>query len=280
MENKIKNLFVAGGTTGMGKEIAMHYLRMGSKVTVVGSTSDRGQQILDEAAQIGAAERLTFIKADLTSAKENRRVIDEVKANNEWLDAVILTAMRPFPKRTETVDRFEATFSLYYISRFILSYGLTDLLEKGDNPLIVSLGGTGVIKGEIHWDDLTLVNKYSMITAIKQGNRANDLQGVAYVENHKNGKTRFILDHPGYTNSGVGHVEQPMRTIMKIMGRLFAQPVEKSIQPIIELMDNPPKQPLIAWDRKEPLDLTLKTFNITDALRLYEMTKYLVSDLF
>ncbi|MNM37300.1 short chain dehydrogenase [compost metagenome] len=277
MENKIKNIFVAGGTTGMGKGIAMHYLRLGSKVIIVGNTHARGQQLLDEAALMGAADRLTFIRADLTSVRENRRVIEEVKSKYQSLDAVILTAMMPFPKRKETEDGFESTFSLYYVSRFILSYGLTSLLEKSENPLIVSLGGTGVINGEIHWDDLSLRNKYKLLTAMKQGNRANDLQGIAYTENHKNSKIRFILNHPGYTNSGVGHVKQPLKIIMKIMGSFFAQPVEKSILPIIKLMDNPPNHSLIAWDRTKPIEL-YNAINISDAQRLYELTKNLVAD--
>lgn len=273
------DLFVAGGTTGMGKGIAMHYLRMGSKVTVVGNTPASGKQFLDEAAQIGASDRLTFIQADLMSVDENRRVIEEVKMRHKSLDAVVLTAMMPFPKRVETADGFEGTFSLYYVSRFILSYGLTNLLEKSESPLIVSLGGTGMTKGEIHWEDLSLHNKYSLLIAMLQGNRSNDLLGVAYSANHRNGKSKFILVHPGYTDSGFGHVKQPIKAIMKIMGKLFAKPVEKSIQPIIELMNNPPKQPLIAWDRTKPVDLSLKTFNSTNARRLYELTKHLVTDI-
>lgn len=278
MKNRIKDIFVAGGTTGIGKGIAMYYLRKGSKVTVVGNTPARGKQFQDEAVQIGAADRLTFIKADLMSVDDNRRVIEEVKMKHKSLDAVVLTAMMPFSKRVVTDDGFEGTFSLYYVSRFILSYGLTNLLEKSESPLIVSIGGTGMTKGKIHWEDLSLRNKYSLLTAILQGNRANDLLGVTYAENHKNGKTKFILDHPGYTNSGFEHVEQPLKTIMRLFGKFFAQPVEKSIQPIIELMNNPPKQPLIAWDRSKPVDLSLKTFNPENAQRLYEMTKHLVAD--
>lgn len=275
---KIKNLFIAGGTSGMGKAIAMHYLRRGSTVTVVGSTDSKGKRLLEEAAQFGVAEHLNYIQANLMSVAENRRVIEIVKARHESLDAVILTAMMPFPKRIETEDGFEGTFSLYYVSRFVLSYGLTDLLERSENPLILSLGGTGMTQGKIHWDDLALNSRYNLFTAMLQGGRANDLLGVAYAENHKNGKTRFILDHPGYTNSGLGHVKQPMRTLMRIMAILFAQPVEKSIQLIIQLLDNPPQQPLIAWDRTHAVDLSLTSLDPANAQRLYEATKHLVAD--
>lgn len=34
----MKNVVIAGGTTGMGREIALHYLRRGARVTAIGST--------------------------------------------------------------------------------------------------------------------------------------------------------------------------------------------------------------------------------------------------
>ena len=272
----MKNLFIAGGTSGMGKGLAIHYLRKGSKVTVSGSNRIRGKQFMDEAARMGAADRAHFIQADLLSLSENRRVIQEVQNRHESLDALVLTAMQQFPKRKLTPDGYESTFALYYISRSVLSYGLTELLKKGNNPVIVSIGGTGMTKGEIHWDDLNLERKYGLLKATLQGGRANDLLGVAYAENNKNAKIRFILNHPGYTNSGMNHLSQPFKAILSVMGKLFAQPVDKSIQPIIKLMDNPPPQPLIAWDRTKALNLSLPTLNKQDAMRLYQMTKHIL----
>lgn len=260
----------------MGRGLAMHYLLQGSRVTVTGSSHARGKQFLEEAAKLGAANRASFIQADLASLSENRRVIKEVKALHRSLDGLVLTAMQQFPKRQLTPDGLESAFALYYASRFVLSYGLTELLERGHNPVIVSLGGTGMTKGEIHWDDLTLQNGYSMIKATLQGGRANDLLGVAYADNHKDGKTRFILNHPGYTNSGTNHLKQPLKGILLVLGKLFAQPVEKSIQPVIKLIDNPPQQPLIAWDRTKPVDLNLPSLNATNAQRLYKLTEHLL----
>jgi hypothetical protein len=52
--------------------------------------------------------------------------------------------------------------------------------------------------------------------------------------------------------------------------------VERSIQPMIRLMDDPPPQPLIAWDRNRPVDLSLPSLDKTNALKLYEMTKHLL----
>jgi Dehydrogenases with different specificities (related to short-chain alcohol dehydrogenases) len=270
------DLFVSGGTSGMGRGLAMHYLRRGARVTVTGSDRARGEQFLEEAERLGASGRAAFIQADLTKLADNRLVIDKVKAIHPKLDGLVLTAMRSYPRRTLTPEGYESTFALYYVSRFVLSYGLTDLLERAERPVIVSFGGTGMTKGAIHWDDLTLQHRYSLIRATLQAGRANDLLGVAYAEHHKHGKTRFVLFHPGYTNSGTNHVKQPWRTVMRLMGSLFARPVERSIQPMIRLMDDPPPQPLIARDRDRPVDLSLPTLDKANALRLYEMTKHLL----
>jgi NAD(P)-dependent dehydrogenase (short-subunit alcohol dehydrogenase family) len=272
----MKDLFIAGGTSGMGRGLAMHYLRQGCRVTVTGSNNSRGKDFLDEAARHGAANLASFIQADLLSISENRRVIKEVQDRHRSLDGLVLTAIQPFPKRKLTLDLFESTFALYYVSRFILSYGLTELLERGNHPVIVSIGGTGMTKGEIHWNDISLQHRYGLIKAMLQGGRANDLLGVAYAENHKHGKTRFILVHPGYTASGTNHISQPMKGIMRIMGKLFAQPVDKSIQPIINLMDNSPPQPLIAWDRNKPVDLSLTSLSKENAQKLYQMTRHIL----
>lgn len=260
----------------MGRGIALHYLRQGSRVTVTGRNRQRGQDFLDEAARNGAAERAAFIQADLVSAEENRRVIQEVQLRHESLDGLVLTAVQPYPKRQLTPDGYESTFALYYISRFILSYGLTGLLERGNNPVIVSLGGTGVTKGRIHWDDLSLQHGYGLLKAMLQGGRANDLLGVAYAENHRNGNARFILTHPGYTHSGTNHISQPFKGIMQAMGKLFAQSVEESIEPILSLMDNPLVPALSAWDRAKAVDLRLPTLNKEDAMKLYNITKHIL----
>lgn len=255
----------------MGLGLARHYLREGANVTVIGRDAEKGRRFLDEAGERGA-----FIQADLTVVAENKRVIEEVKARHESLDGLVNTAMRQFSRRVETVDGFEGTFSLYYVSRFVLGYGLTELLEKGSDPVIVNVGGVGVTKGRIHWDDLRLKQGYSGIKATLQAGRAADLLGVGYAANHVGGRTRYLLHHPGFTDSGTESLPQPAKALIRTLARFFAQPVEKSIQPIIELMDTPGPGGLLAYDRRDPVDPSLSTLDPAAARRLYELTEHVL----
>lgn len=251
----MRDLVVAGGTTGMGRALALHYLRLGARVTVVGSSPERGARFLAEAG--GDA---SFVQADLRTVAENERVLAAVRSRHDRLDGLVLTAMMAPLRRQVTEDGFESAFALYYVSRFLLSYGLTDLLEKGSSPVIVSIGGTGMTAGEIHWDDLSLSRGFGVVKATLQAGRANDLLGVHYVQNHPTGRTRFVLDHPGHTDSGTNHTPQPLRTVLWVIGKLFAQTPEQAVAPIIELIDAPPSaKRLIPWDRDKPVDLSLPT---------------------
>lgn len=52
----MKTLLVTGGTDGMGKGIAMNFLKKGDRVIVVGSSTAKGAAFLNEAKTIGAEE--------------------------------------------------------------------------------------------------------------------------------------------------------------------------------------------------------------------------------
>jgi NAD(P)-dependent dehydrogenase (short-subunit alcohol dehydrogenase family) len=272
----MRKYVVAGGTSGMGRGLALHFLSRGDQVTAVGSDPARGRRLLDDAAALGAAGRAAFIEADLTSAAANVRVIEEVRARHDSLDGLVCTALRHFPKRVETPDGYEGTFSLYYVSRFLLAYGLTDLLERGEDPMIVNICGVGVTKGRIHWDDLSLKRGYGGIKAMLQAGRATDLLGVAYAANHPDGRTRYLLHHPGFTDSGTDSLKQPAKAVVKLLARLTAQPVGKAVAPIIELMDDPPGEGLLTYDRRRPIEPSLPTLDPGDARRLYDLTSHLL----
>ncbi|WP_281384963.1 hypothetical protein [Cohnella nanjingensis] len=43
-------------------------------------------------------------------------------------------------------------------------------------------------------------------------------------------------------------------------------------------MDNPLPQPLIAWDRNKPVDLSIDSLQPAKAQRLFELTKHLIAE--
>jgi hypothetical protein len=193
------------------------------------------------------------------------------------IDALALFANRQAPRRTETPDGLEATFALYYLSRYLLSHELTPALARSAAPFIINVAGVGITKGTICWDDLQLARHYSMIRAQLQAGRANDLLGVAYAAAH-DGTVPYVLYHPGFTRSGdLSALPAPLRLAVRAAARLAARPVEASVAPVHGFIDRPPSAPLTTIDRGRPVPPGLTTLDPADASRLARVTSALLS---
>lgn len=270
-------IVISGGTDGMGRALALDRARRGDRVVVLGSSPTKGQRLADDAERAGAADRIRFIQADLSSVAATRRAIGEIAASYRAVDALCLFANRQAPQRAVTHEGLERTFALYYLSRYLLGHGLAPSLRRSPHPVIVNVAGVGVTKGALHWDDLQLERKYSMITAQLQAGRANDLLGVAYASAPDN-PARYVLYHPGFTDSGdLGPLPSAARLAIRVAARFAARPVERSIAPVHRFIDRPPSAPLTAIDRDKPVPLTLKTLDPVDAQRLAQATEVLLS---
>lgn len=269
----MKTILITGGASGLGKGVAMHYLKKGEHVIVVGSSSKNGDTFRNEAKQLGAEDRAVFIQANLSLVRENQRIIEEIKTRFYALDALVFCAAKHSKEYTETAERLEFTFALDYLSRFILSYGLKECLEKTDNPVIMNVCGSGM-KGNVNWDDLQHKNSFNPQNVMMHGSRLNDLSGVAFVQNDTIGKIKYILYNPWAVQTpGMSEGSGPL---MKMMYKIIGNSVEKAVVPITELLDDPPLPTLSAYRERKKLDLTLATYNKQNAKRLYKITTNLL----
>ncbi|ACZ83637.1 SDR family NAD(P)-dependent oxidoreductase [Streptosporangium roseum] len=272
-----KIIVIAGATNGIGRGIALDRLRRGDVVVAVGSSAERGARLRADAEQAGAGDRLDFLRADLSSIAENDRVIDHVTARHPAIDALVLTANRQSAERRETAEGLEFTFALYYLSRYLLGYGLRGALEASPSPVILNVAGAGITAGAVMWDDLQLERRYGMLRAQLQGGRANDLLGVSFTE-ETGGTVRYVMYHPGFTDNGdFSHLPRPLSALVKLLARFAARSIDQVVPPLSGLLDTPPLQPLTAVDRGRTVPLTLRTFDPADARRLARLTEELLA---
>ncbi len=279
----MKTILITGGTSGIGKGIAMHYIKNGDRVIVIGNSMANEEAFYKEARNMGAQERAIYFKADLSLIQENRRIVEEVRNKFSTLDVLVLCAQNQKKRTTviKTAEGVELSFGLYYLSRYILSYGLKDCLENASEPVIVNVCAPGM-KGTVNWDDLQTEKNYSSIKAIMHGSRLNDLLGVSFAENNNGTKIKYILFNPGavQTSGAMEAFEQPViRTAIKMLYKIIGKPVEKAIEPIIKLMENPPSVPLSAFMQAKEVSLTMGTFSKDGAKKLHVITQELIENL-
>ncbi|WP_407560417.1 SDR family NAD(P)-dependent oxidoreductase [Streptomyces sp. 184] len=270
-----KTVVISGGTDGMGRAVALERFARGDRVTVIGSSEEKGRALLGQAAD----PRLRFVRADLSSIAEVERVVADVAAEYEAVDALALFANRVSRRRKETAEGLEFTFALYYLSRYLLSHRLRPLLDAAPAPVVVNVAGVGTTAGSIHWDDPQLTRRYGPVRAQLQAGRANDLLGVAFAGGAAT-KARYVAYHPGFTRSGTDSHDIPLvRGALKLLARFFARPVAESVRPVVDWIDHPPPDPHTAVDRGKRLDPSLKTLRPDDAERLAAYTEDLLRSL-
>jgi len=273
----MKTILVTGGTNGIGKGIAMHFLKRGERVIVVGSSSKNGNTFYNEAKQLGAEERAVYIQADLSLVKENRRIIEEIESQFHSLDMLVLCAVKHNKSYVETGEGFEFTFALYYLSRFILSYGLKRCLEATASPVILNVCAPGM-KGAVNWADLQHKKSYENVSF--HGSRLNDLLGVAFDRNNTVGKIKYILYNPwAVQTSGVFEMfDNPlMKNIIKLSYKIIGKPIDQAAELIADLLDNPSENSLSAFKERKEVSLQMGTFDQENAKRLYNITDHLLN---
>ncbi|MET8489776.1 SDR family NAD(P)-dependent oxidoreductase [Streptomyces tendae] len=271
----MQTVVITGGTDGLGKGLALHYLRQGARVIAVGSTPAKGEALLAEAAAFSEGGRAVFLRCDLTSVRAARELVTTIEGICPSVDKLVLCAQRYrlFGPRTVTAEGFEHSFALAYLSRYVLGHGLRPALESTPRPVIMNVGTPGIPLGRIHWDDPQLAAGYSGTRATLQSFRANDLLGVAYGAVHPETPVRYVGYNPGVVATGMPeHLPQPLRTLTKASFALLAASVAKAVTPMVRLLDEPPGEPFTAYRTTRRLPLKGASFDRDAALRLHRLT--------
>lgn len=271
----MKTYVITGGTDGIGKALAHAYLDRGHEVVVVGRSAEKGEAWFDAARRRGAAARAHFIHADLSLLSQTRAVIDSIRSAFAKIDALVLCARHFRSTRLMTAEGFENTFAHFYLSRFLLSHGLADLLESAPAPVILNIAGPGG-EGEIHWEDLQLAREYDGRRALMQGGRLNDLLGVAFTDARPETRVRYVLFDPGTVDTGFSGQYTPVDRAQIDVIRRSAQSVRAAVVPIVEVLDDPPAAPLSAFVRGVPLSPRGPAFALGEARRLRVLTETLL----
>jgi NAD(P)-dependent dehydrogenase (short-subunit alcohol dehydrogenase family) len=272
----LKTIVVSGGTSGIGEALAHACLDRGDQVVVIGPDPAKGNKLRATAKTKGAGDRAFFLRADLSLISENQRVIEEIRTRFARVDVLVLCARYFRSYRTVTREGFEHNFALYYLSRFLLGYGLISLLEKAEHPVIMNIAGPGVAAGSIQWNDLGLEHGYDGWSAMFQGGKLNDLLGVSFAAEHRRYRTRYVLLFPGGTRTGFAG-EFDARTAAEITQmKMSAQPVEAAIPPIIEILATPPADPLSAFAQGRRISLAQPSFGKEAAAHLDALTQALL----
>ncbi|XP_069578722.1 polyprenol dehydrogenase [Brachyistius frenatus] len=167
---------VTGGTRGMGYETARHLTSLGMHVIIAGNEREEGASAVSKIHEEGCGGTAEFIFVDMTSLKSVHQFVQMFKSRGLPLHVLVNNAGTMMVPERQTEDGFEFHFCLNYLSHFLLTNLLLDLLKKSGRPgrcsRIINMSSATHYAGVIHMDDLNRRVCYSSHGAYAQSKLA------------------------------------------------------------------------------------------------------------
>lgn len=163
-------ILVTGGTNGMGKGVAKILAGIDDQiheVILLCRSKELGEATIRELENSTMNKKISIILCDLARLTYVRTAISEIHSKHKFLDCIFINAGLGYTaKRIETEDGMDSHFQVNYLSQFMLTLNLLNLLENSEN------GGRVIFNvtrgGKIFWDDIQMKETWSFENGIHQ----------------------------------------------------------------------------------------------------------------
>ena len=163
-------ILVTGGTNGMGKGVAKVLAGIDNQiheVILLCRSKELGESTIKEIENSTMNQKISIILCDLAKLNDVRNAINEIQSKHKFLDCIFINAGLGYAaKRVETEDGMDSHFQVNYLSQFMLTLNLLNLLENSEN------GGRIIYNvtkgGKIFWDDMQMQDVWSYESGIHQ----------------------------------------------------------------------------------------------------------------
>jgi NAD(P)-dependent dehydrogenase (short-subunit alcohol dehydrogenase family) len=276
---KGKICLVTGATNGIGKATALGLAQMGATVVIVGRSPARCAAVVSEIKQISGYDAVEALTADLSIMTEVRQVANQFKAKYQKLDVLVNNAGGAFAKRQVTSEGLEQTLALNYLSYFLLTGLLLDMLKASAPARIVNLSSDAHKTAHLDFDDLQsergnfIFNTYGrskLATVVFSYELARRLAGT--------GLTCNVL-HPGLVRTGfASNMGKVPAAVINLLMRFVALTPEQGAQTSIYLATSPEVENVTGkyWEKSKAVPSGSSAYDETTWTRLWEVSEKMV----
>lgn len=155
---KGKVILITGSTDGIGKQTAIELAKLGGTVIIHGRGKARAYLAAGEVCKESGSENVDVVTSDLSLLSGARALAETIQKRYDRLDVLINNAGVFMKENKTTADGFETTFAVNYLSPFLLTNLLLDLLKKTGTPTaksrIVTVSSVAHQRATLDWNNL------------------------------------------------------------------------------------------------------------------------------
>ena len=166
---------VTGANSGIGFVTAREIANKGATVILVCRDKGKGAIALEEIKKATGNQNTELMIADLASLDSVRKLANDFSADHQNLHILINNAGLIIGKRSVTMDGFETTFEVNYLSHFLLTNLLLSIIIKSAPSRIVNVTSDAHYSGKMDFEDLQGEKNYGAMKSYCQSKLAQVL---------------------------------------------------------------------------------------------------------
>lgn len=198
---------VTGATSGIGFAVTELLLKEKINVIALSRDIDKANQTKEKLKDYIIDVNLDFVIGDLSDNEQTNKtgenIVKLIKDKYKGkLDILMNIAGRVTTGYHENTDGNEMTFAVNHLSVFILTYHLTPLLKKSDDPRVLVVSSLSHYRASINWNNIQNKKMYNILKAYKRSKLYNVFFVKEYARRFEMIST-FAID-PGLVRTNIG----------------------------------------------------------------------------
>ncbi len=195
-----KTILLTGATDGIGLKTAENLAEMNVNLILHGKNPEKGEQIKNRLINQSGNKNIHYYNADLSSFSEIEQFINNIRKDFSKLDILINNAGIYENRKILLDNGLEKTFMVNYLSAFVISLQLIDLLKMSENTKIINVSSM-VHASNIDFDNLNGEKSYSGEAAYSLSKLCNILFTYKAAKEFAKDKISVNALHPGVINT-------------------------------------------------------------------------------
>ncbi|HEX3090368.1 MAG TPA: SDR family NAD(P)-dependent oxidoreductase [Ilumatobacteraceae bacterium] len=220
-----RTIIVTGATSGIGRQSAEEFARLGAHVVIVGRDSAKARRVQSEIAVRTGSSDLTVACADMAELDQIRALADQILAAHPRVDVLVHNAGALTGHRSVNSDGVEATVASQVLGPFLLTSLLLDAMPEGRPGRVITMSSGGMYATSLTVDNLQMSDAdYRGSEQYARAKRAQVTLNEMWA--HRVARTAVVFHalHPGWADTP--GVEASLPQFRRLMKPLLRSPAE------------------------------------------------------
>lgn len=269
-----KVVLVTGATSGMGKVTARVLATYGATVVIHGRDEEKAKETVEEIKEETKNPAVYYVLADFEKLDEVRIMANEFRSRFHRLDVLINNAGAVFSKRQESLDSIELTLQVNYLSHFLLTNLLLDMLKASAPARVVNVSSGVHERGRIDFEDLQMTRKYSGQKAYASSKLALVLFTYELARMLEGSGVTCNVSNPGLAKTHLGYDAGLLTSLSKRFVDIFGKSAEKSAETTIFIASSPEVSKVSGkyFEEKEEAESSEMSYSTSAAKKLWDVS--------